>query len=303
MFTSDSGIGELAALGTALLWTLSTITSMAASKHVGSIAVSFIRMLIACGLMMVYGRLAVGSFLPSGAGMDVWLLLGFSGILGFFFCDAFLLKAMMTIGPRVVLLIYALAPPMAAVASLAIGDVLTGRDWAAMGLTLAGVAWVVLERPSGIHDPRSLGARRWGIALALLGTLASAVGIVISRMVMDGYYDQPVAATLIRAIASLPGYILLITLWRRWPNMLSAMHNSRAMIPLMFAAVAGPFLGNVLVMFALQHTQAGVVTTITATMPVLILPFSIYYYREKIGVRAVGGALMAVAGVALLMMR
>ena len=36
--------------------------------------------------------------------------------------------------------------------------------------------------------------------------------------------------------------------------------------------------------------------------PVLILPLSIFVYRERIGLRAVGGSLLAVAGVALLML-
>lgn len=297
-----SHIGELAALATASLWTLSTMTSTAAGKYVGSIAVSFIRMVVGCLLMMVYGWFVIGSFLPTDASADVWLLLGISGVLGFFFCDACLMKAMLLIGPRLVLLIYALMPPLTAVASLAIGDVLTIRDWAAMGTTLVGVAWVVLERPEGEHAALSPRTRRWGIALAMFGTVTSALGIVISRLVMDGYYDQPVAATLIRALASLPGYFLLITLCRRWPNMIAAAANSKAMFPLMLGAVMGPFLGNVFIMFSLQNTPAGVVTTITATMPVLILPFSIFYYREKISLRAIGGAVVAVAGVALLML-
>ena len=37
-------------------------------------------------------------------------------------------------------------------------------------------------------------------------------------------------------------------------------------------------------------------------MPVMILPFSVYLFGERVSVRAVGGALVAVAGVALLML-
>lgn len=294
-------IGELAALGTATLWTLSSLTVTTAGKHVGSIPISFIRMVIACALMMVYGQLVVGSCLPTDADLQTWLLLGISGILGLFICDACLMKAMLLIGPRLVLLIYALMPPLTAVASLCIDDTLTLRDWAAMGITLVGVAWVVFERPSEDNPTHSPHNRRWGIALALLATVASALGMVISREVM-GYYDHPVSATLIRTLASLPGFIILITLWRRWPDIIAAVRHPPAMVPLALGATMGPFLGNVLIMFALTSTPAGVVTTITATMPVLILPFSVLFYREKVSLRAVGGAFVAVAGVALLML-
>jgi drug/metabolite transporter (DMT)-like permease len=37
-------------------------------------------------------------------------------------------------------------------------------------------------------------------------------------------------------------------------------------------------------------------------MPVLILPFSIFHYREKISLRAAFGAIIAVSGVAMLML-
>ena len=55
-------------------------------------------------------------------------------------------------------------------------------------------------------------------------------------------------------------------------------------------------------MLALEHSPEGVVTTIIATMPVLILPLSVFHYHETISLRAVAGAILAVAGVALLML-
>ncbi len=119
----------------------------AAGKRTGSLAVSFLRLVIACGLLMAYAPLAGGRWLPTDASPRTWLLLGISGFLGFFLCDVCLFKAMLLIGPRRVLLVFSLTPPITALVSLLIGDVLTLRGWVAMGITLAGVAWVVLERP------------------------------------------------------------------------------------------------------------------------------------------------------------
>jgi drug/metabolite transporter (DMT)-like permease len=55
-------------------------------------------------------------------------------------------------------------------------------------------------------------------------------------------------------------------------------------------------------MLALQKCHVGVVTTILATIPVMILPFSVFMFGERVSVRAVGGALVAAIGVALLML-
>ena len=56
-------------------------------------------------------------------------------------------------------------------------------------------------------------------------------------------------------------------------------------------------------MVALRHSPTGVVATIIATMPVLILPLSILVYHERVSPRAVAGAIVAVAGVGLLMFK
>ena len=74
------------------------------------------------------------------------------------------------------------------------------------------------------------------------------------------------------------------------------------MLILLGGAVVGPFVGVSMFMLALQNCHVGVVTTILATIPVMILPFSVYLYGERVSLRAIGGALVAVAGVALLML-
>jgi drug/metabolite transporter (DMT)-like permease len=71
---------------------------------------------------------------------------------------------------------------------------------------------------------------------------------------------------------------------------------------LMLGTLAGPVVGVVLFMIAVRHCNAGVVSTNVGTMPVLILPFTILLHREPVSVRAVGGALVSVAGVALLVL-
>jgi drug/metabolite transporter (DMT)-like permease len=71
---------------------------------------------------------------------------------------------------------------------------------------------------------------------------------------------------------------------------------------MIFGAAVGPFVGVALSMVALRNCHAGVAATIFGTIPVLILPFVILLYREKVSVRAAGGAILSVVGVALLVL-
>lgn len=293
-------LGELAAVATAILWTLSALAWTLAGKHVGALAVSFIRLFMAGAMLMVYGYLVRGLWLPSDAPLRTWYLLGASGLTGFVVSDLCMIESFLLIGPRLSLLIASLAPPIAAVISWCIGDALLPRHWVAMGVTLAGVVWVVLEQPN--HEDRPHARPHWerGVLLALLATVTGAVSYVLSKEGI-GDYDAA-AATLIRVLAALPGYVVLVTLGHRWPAMLAAARHTRAMRVLALGAVVGPFAGVALSMVALRNAPAGVVATIIATMPVLILPFSILIHREKVSLRAVGGAIVAVAGVAMLML-
>ena len=65
-------------------------------------------------------------------------------------------------------------------------------------------------------------------------------------------------------------------------------------------ALFGPFIGVSLGLVAVQHTSAGIASTIMATTPVLIIFPSVLLAKERVTLREIAGALAAVAGVALL---
>ena len=270
-------------------------------KAHGALAVSFIRLVIARAFMMAYCRVTRGLWLPTDADAHTWLLLGASGFFGFFLCDLCLFKSMLLIGPRLTLLLFSLSPPIAAIISwVCINDELRcgiGWRWRLRWRASFGSSW---NNP--VATSRRCARGHWGRGV-VLGIFAAipAPSDLSSPKRESATYD-PVAATLIRALVALPGYFVLITLWRRWPAMLAGARHFRAVAILTFGAVVGPFIGVSLNMVALRYAPTGIVATIIATMPVLILPFSILLYHEKVSLRAVGGAIVAVVGVAMLML-
>jgi drug/metabolite transporter (DMT)-like permease len=294
-------VGEWAAAGTALLWTLSSLAWTSAGRHVGATSVSFIRLLLTIPMLMAYGWLTRGLPLPTDADAATWLTLGFSGLLGFFAADICLFRSFLLIGPRLSLLMQALTPPIAVLLSwIFLDEKLDWRQWLGMAVTLSGIVWVVLERPERghhLHAPRHL---RQGIFLSAVSAVAAALGGVLARAGI-GEYDA-VAATTLRVFCAMPGYVILLTVLGRWGRIGRSLQNGRAMGIMTFGAFVGPCLGAVFYMVALRHCYTGIVVTIVNTMPVLILPFSIFLYHEKVSPRAAGGALLALAGVALLVL-
>lgn len=292
-------VGELAAIGTALLWTMSSLAWASSGRRIGTLAVTTHRLLITCVFLSIYGWVVHHRLFPAGADGRTWLLLGMSGILGFFVSDICGFKALVSIGPRLTLLVQSLSPPTAAIVSwMFLGETLTALHVLAMVITLSGIVWVVLERPESAGAAVPVRHLASGLILAVTSAVAQALGMVLSRQGI-GNYDA-VSATYIRVLAALPVYLLLITGLRRWPALKVALSDGRAMATVVAGTVVGPVLGVSLCMVALRHSPAGVVTTLVSTMPVLVLPFTIVIYGERVSRRAVAGALLSVIGVALM---
>ncbi len=114
-----------------------------------------------------------------------------------------------------------------------------------------------------------------------------------------GSYDA-VAATEVRVIAAIAGYALLVAALRGWPRVAVALRDRRSVAFTAVGAFFGPFLGVSLSLYAVRHTVAGVAASIMALQPVLIIPLVVVLHRERVGIGGILGALVAVAGVALL---
>jgi drug/metabolite transporter (DMT)-like permease len=146
--------GELAALGTALCWTITALSFEVAGKRIGSLVVNLLRLLIAIALLAAWGALRRGLPWPTDASLDAWLWLSASGVIGFAVGDLCLFRAFVVIGSRLSMLLMSLVPPLTALSGwILLGERLAGRDWLGMALTVGGVAWAVLERPEGSTDP------------------------------------------------------------------------------------------------------------------------------------------------------
>jgi drug/metabolite transporter (DMT)-like permease len=197
------------------------------------------------------------------------------------------------------MLIYASVPPLTAVLGwLVFGETLGGLGLAGMALTMAGISLVVLQRGGADSAPVRLSHPLRGVAFAFIGSLGQAVGLVLSKVGAPSY--NAFAATQIRVMAALVGFAAVILARRRLAGLLAAVKNRPAMGLMAVGSFFGPFLGVSLGLLSVQLTSTGVASTIMSITPVLIIPPSVLLFKEPVNGREVLGALIAVAGVALL---
>lgn len=296
-------IGELAALLTALFWTITSMSFESAGKKVGSLSVNLIRLVIAFLIYCVVNYFRRGLFLPIDASTERWGWLAVSGLVGFVFGDLFLFQSYIIIGARVAMLIMALAPPITALVGwIVLGEVLSPMNWVGMIITLLGISIVILkrEKPEADTDKKLKITTSYsfkGILLAFGGAIGQGVGLVLSKKGM-GDYDA-FAASHIRVIAGMFGFALIILFTGKFGKVWKALRHTSAMKRIGLGSVFGPFLGVSFSLIAIQHTQAGIAATLMAIVPVLIIPPAILFFHEKVNWKEILGAVITVGGVAI----
>ncbi len=318
-----ANLGEMAALATAVCWSVSAFAFERAGKRLGSRVLNVVRMAFALLFLVLLNTALRGQAVPFDVEASAWGWLTVSGLVGFTFGDLCLFRAFILIGPRLSTLVMALAPLFAACLGwVFLGERLTTFDLLGMAAIAFGIYWAVRARPvapvdrgdlSGVEVAEGLEAvvggavapqasdsrdRGKGLTLAVLGALGQAGGLVLSKFGMGTH--SPLAAAEIRVFAGFVGFAVVITFARAWPRVAAAVRDRVAMAPTLVGSIFGPFLGVSLSLIAVQRTSAGVAASLMATAPVMILPVVVLAKREQVGVAGFIGAALAVVGVALL---
>lgn len=311
--------GIAAGLGTSVCWVLTSLFFSAAGRRIGPTLVNSLRLVLAVVLLGGTFALTSGRLIPE-ASAEQWLWFALSGIIGLALGDQALFTAFVDIGPRLALLVMTTAPIAAAVLGWAVlGETLSLAASAGIAVTVAGVAWVIVERRHTAADDRPHPHRRRGLVLAGVGALCQAIGLLFSKLSM-GYGDadavrvDPLAATYGRMLFGLLGVLPILVIHRaslardakgrpgsRTPRRTARVGRPSTGLALMACgAVVGPYLGVWLSLVTADLVPLGIAQTLCSLAPVMILPIAVFTERGAVTSRAVVGAVIAVGGVALL---
>jgi len=300
-------IGELAALLTAVCFSASSIFFTRAGKIYGALVSNRLRLAVAVILLLTSHWIIFGYPIPVDAGVERWLWLGSSGIIGLAIGDFFLFKAYVTIGPRLGLLFLSLSPAVATIlAWFVLGETLDAGSLLGILLTLAGITWVVMEsnpngKPSSVHAPiEQQNTYRKGIIAGLLAATGQALGVVLAKNGLAGDFPA-LSGNVIRMTAAFTTLWGVTILQRQVSMTVQRVKQEKSgMLYILGGAFFGPLIGVSLSLFAIQNTNVGIASTIIALPPIFLLPVGHFVFKEKITWQAVAGTLLALGGVALL---
>lgn len=290
-------IHELAALGTATCWALTGLISADAVRALGAFHFNLLRQGLVTILLLLVVVAGGALTLPTPAAFGI---LALSGMIGILLGDTLNFAAVGRIGPRRAGAIFALNAPMAAILGWALlGERLEPLAMLGIAVTAGGVALAILGRPRGdAHRLEALtGTLPLGILLGLGAALGQATGSLIARPLMLGGLDPYVASLARVGTSGLAMALIAMTpLGPPSPKTLSP----KVLILTGATAIIGLLIGMTLFLFALQGSQTGIVATLSATSPVIILPLLWLRTRQRPSLLSWCGAILAVAGLALI---
>jgi len=318
MPSTISYLGELVAFATTLSWSIGIFPFTAAARRLGPNGVNLFRLLLAVVLLSILSLI----FLPvSFTGLFTsplpqhWLWFGLSGVIGLALGDYFSFTSFAILGPRMASVFSTLAPA----AALFTGYFLIGERINVIGIigisiTVAGVIWLTLSKSSKAtmkEQNQQYGKTEKGIFAAIMAALCQGVGIVFAN---KGFtYQQDAAdlpffqATWLRMFSATVVIYAFTAIRGRLKEYLDPVLKNRdnGVLYAVSGTVFGPVIGVSLSMLAvsLLHNKPSVAQTIFSLMPIVALPLAYIFYRERITLKAVIGALIAITGVIVLIWR
>jgi drug/metabolite transporter (DMT)-like permease len=296
-------LGEIISIGTALFWTITVISFEYAGKKVGSLSVNFIRLILAFIFISTTVYMLTGNFIPVGESAHVWNYLLISGVIGLVIGDFFLFQAFVDIGGRISLLIMSSVPIISSIFGFFLyKEILAPLQMIGMIIIISSIVIVILsKREKGNIHPHVVR----GITFAFIGAAAQAIGLILSK---EGMFDitavneieKAFLATEIRIISAIGGFIILITIRKEWTNVFKAFKHTKAILFILVGSLFGPFLGVTSQLLAIRYTTLGIHTTISQLNVIMIIPFSIFMFKDKVSVKEIIGSITACIGVLLL---
>ncbi len=285
----------------AVLFAVSAVCGQGLTKQLGGITANALRITIASTLLAIISQV-VSPGQWHGPTFR-WLLL--SGALGFGFGDIALYTAYPLMGARLAVLVnLCLATLVGALADwLFLGTQLTVWEIAAAALTLGGIVMALHRK----DEPFQWNA---GLLLTLFAGTCQGFGLMLSR------HSQLIARENHLVISgpsqafqrTLGGVLVGWTVWflMRWSaagHPLTQAKETTRRLPLWLigASFFGPVAGVSAMQVALEQVDSSaIVSAITATAPLILLPFSRLIDRERPTSRAIMGSVLAVVGLAAL---
>lgn len=291
--------GASAALSAAILWAFSAILFEDISLRLQPARLNLYKGAVAIVLLAATSAVLGESILA--VTQTEMIVLMVSGVIGIALGDTAYFQSVQKLGARRALMLFTLAPPMAALIALVfLGERLDLITWVGILLTAGGVMWVVTENAQGGEKVQIKKEDLIpGILFGAFAALCQASGVVMTRSVLTNTALTTLQSTIVRLAPALLALVVIIRISGNRTDRLAVIIQDKKLTRLVFlSSFIGAYICLWLQQIAIENAPAGIAQTMLSTSPIFILPM-MALRGEKVSLRSATGAAAAIFGITL----
>jgi drug/metabolite transporter (DMT)-like permease len=293
-------IGELAALGAAICWTISAIMYKEALQKTRPISANIMRCVPVSIILLVFLTVVGKSGVITSLSTYAFALACVSGIIGLGFGDTLYLTSLKLIG-------VAQAVPITCTYPLfnLLWAVFLVREPVTLpiGLGIATIVfgiWLLSQKKQTPTNGKQNKKLTVGVACALTAAVLWSVGITMIDMAVKETHnlDHALAINTIRVTAIAVSLLASVPLVDRDFRFLKMQRKTSA--TLIFGGIVALGLGWFLLTYSLMNTLESQAVPISSTTPLFSTLSAVIFLHERVTIRNVLGSILVVVGILLI---
>jgi drug/metabolite transporter (DMT)-like permease len=291
------GLGEFYSLACALAWAAAVILFKKSGESLPPIPLNLFKNVLGLGLMVVTAVAVTGPVMPEiPAGAMLAAL--FSGFLGIGVGDSLYFRALNTLGASRMGIAQTMYSPFVIVlAAIFLGERLGTLQLAGVALVLGGI--VLVNDLRGSHaDARAL---RRGVAEAAASVFVMAVGVIISKPLLERYDFFWIVSW--RLAGGSLGLLMFLALRRETGRTWAEFGAVRHWPHVIAGSILGAYVSMMLWLAGYKYTQASIAAVLNEMAAVFIIALAAVFLKDRLKPAQLAGSLLAVAGVVLVVWR
>ena len=280
-------IGYVLAISAAAIWSGVALSATRMVRYFGSYNYNLLRLL---GIIVIFSPYVFLRWEPLYFENSIFLAIFLSSVIGIIIGDTFLFICLKRLGPRRQALLFSMQIPFTIVlAEIFLQSLPSITELVGCALIFSGILIAIqFNRSIPNDDLENIQGNKYTGLLAGIGlALCQSIGIILMKPALGS--TDPIIVSYLRIIIAaviMFGSLFFIKNNRLWEKM----KDYKKTIFSIFLGFMGMGVGMTMLIYALKFGNPGVISTLSSTMPIMIIPILWIITKNYAGHLAVIGA-------------
>jgi len=290
-------IGYLLAIGAAAIWSAVALSATRVVRYFGSYNYNLLRLL---GIIIFFFPYVYINWESLYFNQSIFSAIVLSSIIGIIIGDTFLFVCLKRLGPRRQALLFSMQIPFTIIlAEVFLQTLPSVTELIGCALIFSGILIAIqFNRTIPNDDLENIQGNKYTGLFAGIGlALCQSIGIILMKPALQT--TDPIIVSYLRVIVAaviMFGSLFFIKNNQLWEKM----KNIKVTLFSIFLGFMGMGVGMTMLIYALKYGNPGVISTLSSTMPIMIIPILWIVTKNYAGHLAVVGATLTCVGAGII---